>query len=55
MEKDELRYLHEQAERCRLLAGTCNDLKAAKVLQDMAVEYEERAKALGTPSSPPAG
>jgi hypothetical protein len=46
MQTDEHRYLREQAERCRRLAATCADLKSARVLRDMAVEFEARAQAL---------
>jgi hypothetical protein len=55
MSKDEPRYLREQAERCRRLAAGCSDAIAARVLRDMAVEYDERARAVAEPiPEPPA-
>ena len=44
MADEDPRYLREQAARCRQLAASSLDDKAARVLRDLALEYEERAR-----------
>jgi hypothetical protein len=39
-------YFWEQVERCRRLAATTYDEPAARILADMADEYEAKARAL---------
>ena len=46
MPNEDPRYLREQAAKCRQLASTVLDEKTARVLRDLAVEYDERSRAL---------
>ena len=41
---------HEQAERCRRLAGTIGDSRTVETLKRLAAEYESRASGSGLPS-----
>ena len=45
IDRDDPRYLREQAARCRRLAATCVDARSARTLADLATEYEQRAAA----------
>ncbi|TFI57473.1 hypothetical protein E2493_14790 [Sphingomonas parva] len=45
MHNDDPRYLRQKAEQCRRLARGCNDPTSARVLTDMAAEYDARARA----------
>ncbi|WP_167737652.1 hypothetical protein [Sphingomonas parva] len=52
---DDPAFLRRQADRCRRLAEGCDDVRTARVLRDMAAEYEARALAAEPDNPMPTG
>ena len=49
-EREQARYLREQAARCRRLAGSVGDQRTIATLRGMAIEYDERAVQIEQPN-----